>query len=527
MNVAALVKNLPQLKKAGTIIVNLSGFDDKNRRLANQITNPLEDGTLDSYRVYKIDITRLTRESLKETSLGRKAKDRCKNMFVLGFIYWMYNRELSSTLNFLNQKFAKKEDILDANTRVLKAGYHYGETTETFTTRYEIPPARMKAGTYRNIIGNQALALGLTAGARKAGIPLFYGSYPITPASDILHALAKYKRWGVTTFQAEDEIAAICSAIGASYGGSMGVTGSSGPGIALKGEALSLAAILELPLVVCNVQRAGPGTGMPTKTEQADLMQAIYGRHGECPLPVIAPKSPADCFHAALEAVQIALTFMTPVMLLSDGYIANGAEPWRFPKIQDLPTIKTNFAKPMENGEQFHPYTRDENLSRPWAVPGTKGLEHRIGGLEKEHITGNVSYNPENHQMMTKLRAQKVANIANFLPEQKIELGPEKGKLLVMGWGSTYGVIRSVVRELLEEGHEVSFTHLRSLNPFPRNLEQILRSYEHVLIPEINDGQLVHIIRSTFLINPKGFHKIKGQPIFKTELKDAVLSHLA
>lgn len=525
MNAAALKANLKSLKKGGKIIANTDGFDSKNLRLANYPdgANPLEDNSLDGYEVIKIDVTKLTREALKDYQLGTKEKDRAKNMFILGFLYWMYNRNMDSTINFLKEKFANKKDILESNIAALKAGYHYGDTTETFTTTYRVEKARIEPGTYRSIMGNQALALGLISASVKSGLPMFLGTYPITPASDILHELSRHKNFGVRTFQAEDEIAAITAAIGASYGGSLGVTTTSGPGMALKTEAMGLAVMLELPLVVINVQRGGPSTGLPTKTEQSDLLQAYYGRNGECPMPVIAASSPADCFDAVYEAVRISIQHMTPVIFLSDGYIANGAEPWRFPTEETLPPIHVKFKKELWDGEEkFQPYLRDENLVRPWAVPGTPGLEHRIGGLEKQNITGNISYDPENHQLMVKIRQEKVDKIANFIPEQKIDSGPEKGKLLVIGWGSTYGVIKSAVEELQAQSKSVSHVHLRHLRPFPKNLGDIIRNFEHVLIPEINNGQLIKIIRDQFLVDAKGYNKIMGIPITKHELVEVL-----
>ncbi|RMG84506.1 MAG: 2-oxoacid:acceptor oxidoreductase subunit alpha, partial [Bacteroidetes bacterium] len=467
------------------------------------------------YEVYKMNVTKMTRETLKDSPLGTKEKDRCKNMFVLGFLMWRYSRKLDSVMRYLEAKFGKKPDILDANLRVLKAGYHFGETTETFTTTYRVRKAPMEKGTYRSVMGNQALTIGLVAASQKSGLPLFYGSYPITPASDVLHYLASYKNFGVRTFQAEDEIAAVCSAIGAAYGGSLAVTGTSGPGLALKGEAIGLALMLELPMVILDIQRGGPSTGLPTKTEQSDLLMAMYGRNGEAPMPVIAAKTPSDAFGAVFEAARIAIEHMTPVLFLSDGYIANGAEPWKFPKAADLPDIKVRFAPARENGEEgpFLPYDRDERLVRDWAIPGTKGLAHRIGGLEKEHGTGNVSYDPANHEFMVKTRAAKVDKIADFIPEQTIDLGPDSGEVLLLGWGSTYGVIESVTTELLNEGYSVSNTHLRYLNPFPKNLGALLSNFKKVIIPEINNGQLSKIIRDRFLLEVIQYNKIQGVPI--------------
>lgn len=526
MNAAALKVNLKAIKPGGKIIVNIDGFDAKNLRLANYPdgVNPLEDGSLDSYEVIKVDVTKLTREALKEfTELGNKERDRAKNMFVLGFIYWMYNRNLDSTISFLREKFGKKEVILNSNIKVLQAGYHYGETTEAYASRYVVEKAKMKPGTYRSIMGNQALSMGLVAASEKSGLPIFLGAYPITPASDILHEMSRYKNFGVKTFQGEDEIAAITAAIGASYGGNLGVTTTSGPGMALKTEAMGLAVMLEIPLVIVNIQRGGPSTGLPTKTEQSDLLQAYYGRNGECPMPVIACSTPNECFNMAYEAVRISVQHMTPVILLSDGYIANGAEPWRFPQSADLPEIKVNFKKGLEEDEpKFQPYRRDEKLARPWAIPGTPGLEHRIGGIEKQDITGNISYDSENHQHMVNVRQSKVDKIANYIPPQELECGPEKGKVLVLGWGSTYGAIKSAVLQLLGEGYAVSHAHLRYLRPFPANLGEILKNFDKVLIPEINNGQVIKIIRDKYLVDAQPFNKVMGVPITKGELVEVI-----
>jgi 2-oxoglutarate ferredoxin oxidoreductase subunit alpha len=529
MNAAALKANLKFLKKGGKIIANVDGFDAKNLRLANypEGENPLENNSLEGYDVIKMDITKMTREALKDIAMGTKEKDRAKNMFVLGFLYWMYNRDMKSTEQFLTDKFGKKPEILESNLRVLRAGFNYGDTTETFTTTYTVEKAKMEPGTYRSIMGNQSLALGLIAASQKSGLELFLGSYPITPASDILHDLSKYKNFGVKTFQAEDEIAAITSAIGASYGGDLAVTTTSGPGIALKTEAMGLAVMLEIPLVVVNIQRGGPSTGLPTKTEQSDLLQAYYGRNGECPMPVIAAATPRDCFEVAYEAARLAVQHMTPIMLLSDGYIANGAEPWKFPSAADLPEIKVNFKKELAEDEpQFQPYRRDEKLVRPWAIPGVAGLEHRIGGLEKQDITGNISYDADNHQHMVKTREAKVEKIADYIPLQQLDSGPEKGKILVVGWGSTYGSIKSAVAELQAEGHAVSHAHIRYLRPFPKNLGEILRNFEKVLVPEINNGQLIKIIRDKYLVDAQPYNKIMGIPITKTELVAHIKSML-
>ena len=526
MNAAALKVNLKALKPGGKIIVNIEGFDARNLRLANypEGINPLEDGSLDGYELIKIDVTKLTRESLKDfAELGNKESDRAKNMFVLGYIYWMYNRSLDNTIEFLKDKFGKKPTILESNIKVLQSGYNYGDTTETFTTRYKVEKAKMTPGVYRSIMGNQALSLGLVAAGEKSGLEVFLGAYPITPASDILHDLSKYKSFGVKTYQAEDEIAAIAAAIGASYGGSLGVTCTSGPGMALKTEAMGLAVMLEIPLVIINIQRGGPSTGLPTKTEQSDLLQAYYGRNGECPMPIIASSTPSDCFDAAYEAVRISVQHMTPVILLSDGYIANGAEPWKFPTTADLEPIIVNFKKGLADDEpKFQPYRRDEKLARSWAIPGTPGLEHRIGGLEKQDITGNINYEPENHQHMINVRQAKVDKIADYIPLQKIDSGAEKGKVLVLGWGSTFGAIKSAVLQLQAEGHAVSHAHIRHLRPFPKNLGEIISNFDQVLIPEINNGQLVKIIRDQYMVDAKAFNKVMGIPITKGELVDVI-----
>lgn len=530
MNAAALRANLGKLKHGGTIIANSDGFDTKNLRLAGypDEENPLTDGSLDNYVLHSVDVTKLTRNALADTTLGMKEKDRSKNMFVLGFINWMYSRTLDRTQAFLEAKFRKKPELLDANLKVLQAGYNYGDTSETFTTRYEVKPAPMPKGTYRNITGNQGIAIGLIAAAQKAGLELFYGSYPITPASDILHELSRNKHFGVKTFQAEDEIAAICSAIGASYGGALGVTASSGPGIALKGEALGLAFMLEIPLVVVNVQRGGPSTGLPTKTEQADLWQAVHGRNGEAPVPVIAASSPTDCFEMVYEAVKLAVEHMTPVILLSDGYIANGAEPWRFPEAKDLRPITPPFAKPHEStdAEAFLPYVRDERGVRPWAIPGMKGLQHRIGGIEKEDKTGNISYDPQNHELMVKLRAEKVQRIADTYRPIRLDSGPESGELLIVGWGSTYGAIRTAALDLQKEGHSVAHVHLRHMFPMNKGLRGLLKKYKKVLVPEMNSGQLRQLLRAEYLVDAQGLNKIQGMPFTSAEIKAGVIDLL-
>jgi 2-oxoglutarate ferredoxin oxidoreductase subunit alpha len=531
MNAAALKVNLQSVKKGGIIILNTDGFDSKNLRLANYADgdNPLDNQSLDNYIVHKIDVTKLTREALAEIStLGVKEKDRAKNMFVLGFLYWMYDRDMDNTLQFLQDKFSRKPDILESNIKALKAGYHYADTTEIFTSRFTVAKAKVEPGIYRSITGNQAIALGLVSASKKSGLPLFLGSYPITPASDILHDLSKYKNYGVITYQAEDEIAAIGSAIGASYGGTLGVTTTSGPGMALKTESMGLAVMLEIPLLIINIQRGGPSTGLPTKTEQSDLLQAYYGRNGECPLPVISAKGPGDCFYTVLEAARIAIEHMTPVIMLSDGYIANGAEPWKFPQSANLPEIKVQFKQELsEDEEKLLPYRRDEKGVRPWIIPGTPGLEHRIGGLEKQNITGNVSYDADNHELMVKTRQAKVDAIADYIPLQSIDLGNDEGDVLVLGWGSTFGVITTVVTKLIREGHKVSHAHLRYLRPFPKNLGSILAKFKTIVIPEINNGQLVKIIRSDFLVDAIAYNKIKGVPITQSELETELRKYLS
>jgi 2-oxoglutarate/2-oxoacid ferredoxin oxidoreductase subunit alpha len=529
MNAAALKTNLTALKKGGKIIANVDGFDAKNLRLANYAEgdNPLENNSLENYELIKIDVTKMTREALKDFTMGMKEKDRAKNMFVLGFLYWMYGREMENTEKFLTDKFGKKPEIFESNIKALRAGYNYGDTTETFTTTYKVEKAKMPAGEYRSVMGNQAVSYGLIAASQKSGLPLFLGSYPITPASDILHDLAKYKNFGVRTFQAEDEIAAITSSIGAAYGGALGVTTTSGPGMALKAEAMGLAVMLEIPLLIIDIQRGGPSTGLPTKTEQSDLLQAYYGRNGECPMPIVSASTPSDCFDAVYEAVRISVQHMTPVIFLSDGYIANGAEPWKFPVSADLPSITVNFKKGLDKGEEvLQPYKRDEKLARPWAIPGTPGLEHRIGGLEKQDVTGNISYDPDNHQHMVNTRQAKVDRIADYIAEQKLDSGSDKGKVLVLGWGSTYGAIKSACAELQSKGHAVSHAHLRHVRPFPKNLGSILKNFDTVLIPEINNGQLIKIIRDVYFVDAKGYNKVMGVPITKGELVDEIGKYL-
>jgi len=528
MNSAALKANIKNLKKGGLIIANVAGFDKKNLALAKYSANPLEDNSLQGYRLIKIDVNRMVSESLKDSGLSFKDIDRSKNMFVLGVLYWLYSRPLDPTIQFINSKFGKKSpEVAAANIKILNDGYTFGEATEIFTSRFEVKQADLEKGVYRNITGNEAAVLGLVAAADISQIPMFYGSYPITPASDILHGLAKYKSFNIRTFQAEDEIAAIASSIGASFGGSLGVTGSSGPGIALKGEAIGLATMLELPLVIVNVQRGGPSTGLPTKTEQSDLLQALYGRNGEAPLVVLAAKSPADCFDTVYEACRIALEHMIPVMFLSDGYIANGSEPWKFPNVEDLNSITVMYNQAREESDpEFLPYKRDDKLSRPWAIPGTKGLEHRIGGIEKQHETGNISYDPDNHEFMVKLREEKRNKVADYIPLQDIDNGVENGKVVFVTWGSTYGTIKTAVYEAREEGLDVSHIHIKYLAPFPKNLESLLKGYDKVIVPELNNGQLVRLIRDQFLIPAEGFNKIKGLPFTVGEVKQKINSIL-
>lgn len=532
MNAAALKANLKYLTNGGIIVANTDGFGKKDLGLAKYgpEDTPLEDARNSGYTVIEIDVTKMTRESLKETGLPVKAIDRSKNMFVLGVIYWLYSRPLDSTIQFLRKKFARKPEIADANIKALNDGYTYAIATEIFNERYSVEAAPIEPGTYRNVTGNDAVVLGIAAAASRSDLPVFLGSYPITPASEILHGLSRLKNYGVTTFQAEDEIAAITSAIGASFGGHLGITSSSGPGIALKTEAIALATMLELPLVIINVQRAGLSTGLPTKTEQSDLLQAFYGRAGECPLAIISASSPADCFDVTYEACRIAAEHMIPVMLLTDGYIGNGAEPWKLPDTDKLQPIHFRYAEPAQSTnseEPFLPYKRDDRLVRPWAIPGTPGLMHRVGGLEKEHETGNISYDPDNHQFMSEMREKKRDHIANFIPEQQMEEGPDKGQLLVVGWGSTFGSIKAAVSELRDEGHEVSFIHLRYLSPFPKNLGKILHNFDRILVPEINRGQLVRILRDHFLVPAEGFNKIKGVPFSVAELKEKMLASLS
>lgn len=521
MNAAAFSKNFDNLKKGGTLIANEAGFDKRNLKLAglDENHNPLDAVPEGDFEIHRIDITKINRETLKDYDLGMKEKDRSKNMFALGFVYWLYHREPKGTIEFLENKFGKNPVVLKANIAALKAGFHYGETIEAIV-RYQVEKANLAKGTYRNIIGNQALSLGLITAAKKSNLQAFFAGYPITPASDILHFLSRHKNFGVKTFQAEDEIAAVTAAIGASFAGSLGITATSGPGMALKGEALGLALMLEIPLVIINVQRGGPSTGLPTKTEQADLMQAIYGRNGESPIPVIAASSPSDCFNTAFEAVKIAVEHMTPVILLSDGYIANGAEPWKFPSSSEYQEFKPHFTE--ANGEAYLPYQRDENLVRTWAVPGQEGLEHRVGGLEKAENTGNVSYDPENHQNMVKTRAAKVAKIADFYPDLEFIQGDENDDILVLGWGSTRGSIKVAVRWAREQGLKVAQMHLKHLFPFHNDLQNVLGKFNKVIVPELNDGQLSKLLQQEFCKEVKPLNKIKGLPFKAQEIFDKI-----
>lgn len=522
MNPAALKINLKDLKEGGMLIANSDSFDAKNLKMAGYSSNPLEDDSLSRYKLFSIPITSLTSLALKDSGLSIKEITRSKNFFTLGITYWLFNRPIEPTLTWIETKFAKNKAIADANTTVLKAGYYFGENTELFTTRYTVEPAQLPKGIYRNISGNEAIALGFVTASKKSGLPLFLGSYPITPASDILHYLSGFKNYGVKTFQAEDEIAGIASAIGASYGGALAITTTSGPGMALKTEAMGLAVMTELPLVIINIQRGGPSTGLPTKTEQADLFQAIYGRNGESPIPVLATSTPSDCFNMSLEAARIALKYMTPVILLSDGYIANGTEPWKLPHENEIAEIPVHF---WTDKESFAPYKRDENLSRPWVKPGTPGLEHRIGGLEKAHITGNVSYDPDNHDFMVRMRANKIKNIENDIPDLEVKYEQE-GDLLVLGWGGTYGAITEAIIKVRAQGKKVSQAHLKYLFPFSKNTGQVLKRFKKILIPEINLGQLTTIIRSEFLIAPISFTKIKGLPFKSSEIQNKILEVL-
>lgn len=527
MNPAALKVNIRDLKAGGILIANEDGFTGQNLKLAGYDANPLDDPALDKYKKITVPMTQATVRACEELGVVGRDAQRCKNFFALGMVCWLYNRPLEPIIEFIESKFGKDGSLRDANIRVLRAGFYIGETQELFQNNFRVKPAKLPPGTYREIRGNEALALGLIAASTLAKKQLFYASYPITPASDILHELAKYKEFGVRTFQAEDEIAAVCSAIGSSFGGGLGVTASAGPGIALKGEALGLAVMLELPLVAINVQRGGPSTGLPTKTEQADLLQALYGRNGECPMVVIAPRSPSDCFDMGLMAIRIATQYMTPVLLLSDGYIANSAEPWLVPDVADLEPIEiTHPSEPNGPDGEFLPYARDEKLARPWAIPGAPGLMHRVGGLEKEDGSGNVSYDPENHQHMVDTRAEKVARVADILPAQPV-FGDPGGDVLMVGWGGTYGAIREANARLVEEGYRVANIHIRYINPFPKNLGEILSRYKLVIVPELNSGQLRTVLRSTFLVDAVGLNKVQGRPFMVTEIMDFVKSEMS
>jgi 2-oxoglutarate ferredoxin oxidoreductase subunit alpha len=521
MNPAALVTSLGKLRSAGTIIVNTDKFTDREFKKAEIEVNPLTDGSLDEYFVIEVPLGKLTKTAVAELGLGAKEADRCKNFFALGITYWLYSRDSSFTRKWIEGKF--KEPYRTANLRALEAGWSFAETLQLLERRFDVPSAQLEPGTYRNVNGNEALAMGFAAAAQRSGLQVFLGSYPITPASDLLHHLAKLKHLGVTTFQAEDEIAAVCAAVGAAYAGAIGLTSTSGPGLALKGEAMGLAVMTELPLVIVNVQRGGPSTGLPTKTEQSDLLMAFYGRNGEAPMAILAPSTPADCFWMAHEACRLALHTMGPVMILSDGYLANGTEPWRLPKVSDIPDIQHRLVTESNNPDGDHlPYKRDpDTLARDWAVPGTPGVTHRIGGLEKQEDTGNVSYDPANHQRMCELRAEKVARVANVIPEQDVD-GPTSGPLLVLSWGSTFGSVRQAVLGARAHGHDVAHAHVRYLNPFPKNFEALLRSYDRVLVPEMNLGQLSSIVRDKFLLDVVPLNKIQGQPFKVGEVRDAI-----
>jgi len=515
MNPAALKTNVGDLPAGGALIVNSDAFTQANLNKAGYAASPLTDGSLKQYALFEIPISTLNERSLEGLDMTSKQKDLTKNFFALGIMFWLYGRDSDGTIRWIEEKFGKRPVVAEANKRALKAGYAFGETTEIFHTHYRVAPAHLPPGTYRNITGNEATALGMLAASKLAGRPLFYGSYPITPASDILHQLSGYKNFGVKTFQAEDEIAAIGAAIGASYGGAMGMTASSGPGIALKSEALGLAIMVELPLVVIDVQRAGPSTGMPTKTEQADLLQVMFGRNSDSPLPIVAPATPGECFDMAIEAWRLALKYVTPVVYLSDAFLATGAEPWQIPEVGDLPDISV---ENWTEKETFHPYDRDPvTLARKWAIPGTPGLEHRIGGLEKADVTGDISYDPDNHHRMQLLRQAKVARIADDIPPLEV-FGPERGDLLILGWGSTYGAIRSAVERLQSQGRSVAHAHMRHLNPFPANTEKVLRGYSKVLLPEVNLGQLLLLIRGQFLIDAEGYNRVRGKPFTIVEI---------
>jgi 2-oxoglutarate ferredoxin oxidoreductase subunit alpha len=523
MNPAALRAELAQVEKGGTVIVNEDAFTERNIQKAGYTADPLSDGTLGGYQVFRVPMTSITVRAVEELGLTRKEAERSKNMFALGLLSWMYGRPTDVTLNWLHKKFADKPQVFDANAAAFKAGYNFGETTELFATSYVVKPAPAEPGTYRNISGATALAWGLVAAAERSGLRLFYASYPITPASELLHELSRLKNFGVVTLQAEDEIAAANVALGAAFAGDLGVTGTSGPGMDLKAETLGLAVVLELPMVIVDVQRAGPSTGMPTKTEQSDLLLSLFGRHGESPMPVVAARSPGHCFDAALEAARIAVKYRTPVILLSDTFLGNSSEPWPIPDVDTLPTIDPNFATGPNAGQEFLPYLRDEHLARPWAIPGTRGLRHRIGGLEKEDGTGDISYDAENHERMTALRAAKVAKVADDLEPLEADDPDGDAEVLVLGWGSTYGTVRAAARRVRERGRKVATAHLVHLNPFPPNTEELVRRYPKVLIPELNLGQLALLIRGRYLVDARSLSKVQGQPIFAEDLENEIM----
>jgi 2-oxoglutarate ferredoxin oxidoreductase subunit alpha len=527
MNPAALKMNVADLKPNGILIVNSDAFTETDLRKAQATSNPLEDHSLDKFRLFSVELERLTKRALEHLGLDAKSMSRCKNFFALGMCYWLYNRSMDSTVRWIEDKFKNKPLLAEANKLAMKAGYSYCEATEAFQISYEIPPAQLSPGLYRNLSGNQALALGFVTASQKCGLRLFQGSYPITPASDILHELSQYKDFGVMTFQAEDEIAAITSAIGAAYAGALAITTTSGPGMALKTEAIGLAVAVELPLVICDIQRGGPSTGLPTKTEQADLLQALFGRNSEAPVPVIAAATPSDCFWTALEACRIAVKYMVPVILLSDGYLANGAEPWRIPSLDEIPAFPVKFATEKNSPERYLPYKRDpKTLARPWAIPGTPGLEHRIGGLEKQDVTGNINYEPLNHENMVRIRAAKVAAVAQDVPDA-IPSGDQSGDLLIVAWGSTHGSVTAAVKSQRAQGRKIGHVHLRHLNPLPPNLGEVMRRYKKILVPELNMGQLLWVLRAKFLVDAIGLNKIQGRPFKQMELEQKIEEVLA
>ncbi len=526
MNPAALKVNIRDLEKGGVIIANEDAFVDRNLEKAGYTTDPLSDGSLDGYQIYKVPMTSITLRATDGIGISKKEAERAKNMFALGLVSWMYSRPTEVTTSWLGKKFKNKEEILKANLAAFRAGYNFGETTELFAHTYEVKPAPAAPGTYKNVNGNSALAWGLIAASVQSGLPIFYASYPITPASELLHELSRHKNFGVRTLQSEDEIAAAGAALGASFGGHLGVTGTSGPGLDLKQETIGLAVTLELPMIIVDVQRAGPSTGMPTKTEAADLMAAMYGRHGESPIPIVAARTPSECFDAAIEAVRVAVKYRTPVILLSDTFLTNSSEPWRLPDLDGLPAIDPKFATQPNHDDGFMPYLRDDNLARPWAVPGTPGLIHRVGGLEKEDVTGNISYDSANHERMTHLRAAKVAKIADDIPLLEVDDPGGDADLLVMGWGSTFGAILAGVRRVRDAGKKVAMAHIRHLNPLPRNTGEVLRGYSKVLIPEANMGQLWRIVRADYLVDAESFSKVQGQPIFAAEIEREIMRRL-